>query len=44
VFNQQISIRPTIDIPLGSDLTNDPTFGVTVGYNFGKGGSSARRH
>jgi hypothetical protein len=44
VFNQQISIRPTIDIPLGSDLSNDPTFGVTVGYNFGKGGSSARRH
>jgi outer membrane protein with beta-barrel domain len=44
VFNQQISVRPTIDIPLGSDLSNDPIFGVTVGYNFGKGGSSARRH
>jgi outer membrane protein with beta-barrel domain len=44
VFNQQISVRPTIDIPLGSDLSNDPTFGVTVGYNFGKGGSSPRRH
>jgi outer membrane protein with beta-barrel domain len=45
VFNQQISVRPTIDIPVGSDLTNDPTFGLSVGYNFGsKGASKARRH
>jgi hypothetical protein len=45
VFNQQISVRPTIDIPVGSDLINDPTFGLTVGYNFGsKGVSKARRH
>jgi hypothetical protein len=45
VFNQQISVRPTIDIPVGSDLVNDPTFGITVGYNFGnKGVSKARRH
>jgi opacity protein-like surface antigen len=45
VFNQQISVRPTIDIPVGSDLINDPTFGITVGYNFGsKGVSKARRH
>jgi hypothetical protein len=45
VFNQQISVRPTIDIPVGSDLINDPTLGVTVGYNFGsKGVSKARRH
>ena len=45
VFNQQISVRPTIDIPVGSDLVNDPTFGLTVGYNFGsKGVSKARRH
>jgi hypothetical protein len=43
VFNQQISVRPTIDIPLGSDLYSDPTFGLSVGYNFGKGGSRARR-
>src|SRR3954454_17563320 len=28
VFNQQISVRPTVDIPVGSDLQNDPTFGV----------------
>jgi hypothetical protein len=45
VFNQQISVRPTIDIPVGSDLSNDPTFGLSVGYNFGsKGVSKARRH
>jgi outer membrane autotransporter protein len=45
VFNQQISVRPTVDIPVGSDLVNDPTFGVSVGYNFGsKGVSKARRH
>jgi opacity protein-like surface antigen len=44
VFNQQISVRPTIDIPVGSDLSTDPIFGLTVGYNFGsKGVSRARR-
>jgi hypothetical protein len=44
VFNQQISVRPTIDIPVASDLVSDPTFGLTVGYNFGsKGVSKARR-
>jgi opacity protein-like surface antigen len=45
VFNQQISVLPTIDIPVASDLVSDPTFGITVGYNFGsKGSSRARRH
>jgi hypothetical protein len=45
VFNQQISVRPTVDIPLGSDLSNDPAFGISVGYNFGsKGAAKARRH
>jgi len=45
VFNQQISVRPTVDIPLGSDLNNDPIFGLSVGYNFGsKGVAKARRH
>ena len=45
VFNQQISVRPSVDIPLGSDFVNDPTFGVSVGYNFGsKGVSKSRRH
>jgi opacity protein-like surface antigen len=44
VFNQQISVRPTIDIPVGSDVSSDPVFGLTVGYNFGsKGVSRARR-
>jgi Outer membrane protein beta-barrel domain len=47
VFNQQISVRPTIDIPVGADLveSSDPIFGLSVGYNFGsKGVSKARRH
>ena len=44
VFNQQIAVRPTIDIPVGLD-NGDASFGVTVGYNFGsKGISKARRH
>lgn len=42
VFNQQISVRPNIDIPLGSDISNDPAFGLTVSYNFGKTGTPAR--
>lgn len=45
VFNQQISVRPTVDIPLGKDGDNNPAFGVSVGYNFGsKGVARARRH
>jgi len=44
IFNQQISVRPTVDIPISSDL-NETSFGVTVGYNFGsRGVSKARRH
>jgi hypothetical protein len=44
VFNQQIAVRPSIDIPLGLD-NSDASFGITVGYNFGsKGVSKARRH
>ena len=43
VFNQQISVRPTIDIPVGLD-NSDPVFGLSVGYNFGsKGVSKSRR-
>jgi outer membrane protein with beta-barrel domain len=43
IFNNQISVRPTVDIPLGLD-NGDATFGVTVGYSFGsKGVSKARR-
>lgn len=45
VFNQQISVRPTIDIPVGVEGGADPVFGLSVGYNFGsKGVSKARRH
>jgi opacity protein-like surface antigen len=44
VFNQQISVRPTIDIPVGVEGGSDPVFGLSVGYNFGsKGVSRARR-
>jgi hypothetical protein len=44
IFNQQISVRPTIDIPISSDL-DETSFGVTVGYNFGsRSVSKARRH
>jgi hypothetical protein len=44
VFNQQISVRPTIDIPVGVEGGADPVFGLSVGYNFGsKGVSKARR-
>jgi len=34
IFNQQIAVRPSVDIPLGLD-NSDPTFGVTVAYSFG---------
>jgi Outer membrane protein beta-barrel domain len=44
IFNQQISVRPSVDIPISSDL-NETSFGVTVGYNFGsRGVSKARRN
>jgi hypothetical protein len=39
VLNSNISVRPSIDLPLGLDGT-DPTFGITLGYNFG--GSHSR--
>jgi outer membrane protein W len=42
VFNNQISVRPTIDIPVGSDISSDPAFGLTVGYSFGKRGAARR--
>jgi hypothetical protein len=42
VMNQNISIRPSIDIPLKSGY--DTRFGVTLGYNFGSKGAPARRH
>jgi hypothetical protein len=42
VMNQNISIRPSVDIPLKSGYSTG--FGVTLGYNFGsKGAAPARR-
>jgi hypothetical protein len=42
VMNQNISIRPSVDIPLG--LTgSSASFGLTLGYNFGSTGAPARR-
>jgi hypothetical protein len=43
VVNQQISFRPSVDIPLGLD-NSDATFGITVGYNFGSTRAVGRRH
>jgi hypothetical protein len=41
VMNQNISIRPSVDIPLKSGL--DTRFGLTLGYNFGSTGSAPAR-
>lgn len=35
ILNSNISLRPQIDIPLGWS-GNEPTLGLTVGYNFGR--------
>ncbi len=43
IFNSNIAVRPSISIPLGSDLSNDPTFGLTVAYNFGSKSAPARK-
>jgi outer membrane autotransporter protein len=43
IFNSNIAVRPSVSIPLGSDLNNDPTFGVTVAYNFGTKAAPARK-
>jgi hypothetical protein len=42
VFNHQIAVRPSVDIPLGLQ-GSDPTFGVTVAYSFGKPAPARRR-
>jgi len=42
IFNQQIAVRPSVDIPLGLD-NSDPTFGLTVAYSFGSKPAPARR-
>jgi outer membrane protein with beta-barrel domain len=42
IFNQQIAVRPSVDIPLGLE-GSDPTFGLTVAYSFGSKAAPARR-
>lgn len=42
IFNQQISVRPSVDIPLGLD-NSDPTFGLSVAYSFGSKPAPARK-
>jgi hypothetical protein len=39
VVNQNLSIRPSVEIPLGLD-SGDAVLGLTVGYRFGHGQSS----
>ena len=43
IFNSNIAVRPSVSIPLGSDLSNDPTFGLAVAYNFGSKSAPARK-
>jgi hypothetical protein len=43
IFNSNIAVRPSVNIPLGSDLSNDPTFGLTVAYSFGSKAAPARK-
>jgi hypothetical protein len=43
IFNSNIAVRPSVSIPLGSDASNDPTFGLTVAYNFGTKSAPARK-
>ncbi len=43
IFNSNIAVRPSVSIPLGSDLSNDPTFGLTVAYKFGSKSAPARK-
>jgi hypothetical protein len=35
ILNSQISVRPSVDLPLGLDA-GEPTFRLAVGYNFGR--------
>ncbi len=40
IWNSNISVRPSIDIPLGLD-NSDPTLGLTVAYSFGRKSAAA---
>jgi len=42
IFNSNIAVRPSVSIPLGSDFSNDPTFGLAVAYSFGTKAAPAR--
>ncbi len=42
ILNQNISVRPGIDIPLGLEGGN-PMFGLTLGYNFGPAQTGRRQ-
>jgi hypothetical protein len=42
VLNSSFSVRPSMDIPLGLD-GGYPTFGITLGYNFGTSHGAAGR-
>jgi hypothetical protein len=44
VLNDNISVRPSVEIPLGLDGGNDARFGLTLGYNFGSSHPAGRRH
>jgi hypothetical protein len=44
VLNDNISVRPSVEIPLGFDAGNDARFGLTLGYNFGSSRPAGRRH
>jgi hypothetical protein len=43
IFNSHLAVRPSISIPLGSDFSNDPSFGLSVAYNFGSKSAPARK-
>jgi outer membrane autotransporter protein len=44
VLNDNVSVRPSVEIPLGLDGGNDARFGLTLGYNFGSSHPAGRRH
>jgi|tagenome__1003787_1003787.scaffolds.fasta_scaffold19514250_1 outer membrane autotransporter protein len=44
VLNDNISVRPSVEIPLGLDGNTDARFGLSLGYNFGSSRPAGRRH
>jgi hypothetical protein len=44
VLNDNISVRPSVDIPLGLAGSTDARFGLMLGYNFGSSRPAGRRH